>query len=139
MGKTLEQIAMRKKFNINVIGIKQIIPDMSSPESIPDTDSGMTLNPGGNFLIKESDILIVLGTIDDVEKLELDNTDNVAYITQTTLSLDDTSEIISALKEKFPSIYARRVIDVRSRSVFGNSGPRLAMALDNDDFCAAPP
>lgn len=40
----------------------------------------------------------------DVEKLELNNTENVAYITQTTLSLDDTSEIIGALKDKFPSI-----------------------------------
>ncbi|MCC3862326.1 4-hydroxy-3-methylbut-2-enyl diphosphate reductase [Pseudemcibacter aquimaris] len=40
----------------------------------------------------------------DVEKLELSNSDNVAYITQTTLSLDDTSEIIEALKGKFPSI-----------------------------------
>lgn len=69
IGKTLEQIAMRKKFNINVIGIKQIIPDLSSLDSLPESDSGLTLNPGGNFLIKESDILIVLGTIDDVEKL----------------------------------------------------------------------
>mgnify|MGYP002633046093 CR=1 FL=1 len=40
----------------------------------------------------------------DVEKLILKNSDNVAYITQTTLSLDDTSEIIEALKNKFPSI-----------------------------------
>ncbi len=41
---------------------------------------------------------------EDVEKLELASTDNVAYITQTTLSLDDTSEIITALKSKYPSI-----------------------------------
>ena len=69
IGKTLEQISIRKKFNINVIGIKQIIPDMSATDSLPDPDSGLTLNPGGNFLIKESDILIVLGTVEDVEKL----------------------------------------------------------------------
>lgn len=42
--------------------------------------------------------------IEDVKKLSFENIDNVAYITQTTLSLDDTSEIISALKIKFPSI-----------------------------------
>ena len=60
---------MRKKFNINVIGIKQIIPDLSSSESGSINDSGLSLNPGGNFLIKESDILIVLGTIKDIEKL----------------------------------------------------------------------
>lgn len=41
---------------------------------------------------------------DDVEKLNIKNPDNVAYITQTTLSLDDTSVIIKALKDRFPSI-----------------------------------
>lgn len=69
IGKTLEQIAIRKKFNINVIGIKQIIPDRASVENGTVSDSGLTLNPGGDFLIKESDILIVLGTNEDIEKL----------------------------------------------------------------------
>jgi len=69
VGKTLEETDMRKKFNINVIGIKQIIPDRSSADGGPFNDSGLSLNPGGNFLIKESDILIVLGTIQDIEKL----------------------------------------------------------------------
>lgn len=41
---------------------------------------------------------------EDVRKLDLKNEDNVAYITQTTLSLDDTSAVIEALKDKFPSI-----------------------------------
>lgn len=49
---------------------------------------------------------------EDVEKLELKNTDNVAYITQTTLSLDDTSAVISALKDKFPSIKDPRKEDI---------------------------
>lgn len=49
---------------------------------------------------------------EDVEKLSLKNTDNVAYITQTTLSLDDTSEIISALKVKFPSIQDPKKEDI---------------------------
>ncbi|MCF8474768.1 MAG: 4-hydroxy-3-methylbut-2-enyl diphosphate reductase [Emcibacter sp.] len=40
----------------------------------------------------------------DVEKLELLDENNVAYITQTTLSLDDTADIIAALKVRFPSI-----------------------------------
>lgn len=41
---------------------------------------------------------------EDVEKLVLNDEQNVAYITQTTLSLDDTSEIITALKNRYPSI-----------------------------------
>ena len=76
VGKTLEQIAIRTKFNINVIGIKQIIPDKASIDKGIVSDSGLTLNPGGDFLIKESDILIVLGTNKDIEKLhdKLNNT-----------------------------------------------------------------
>jgi 4-hydroxy-3-methylbut-2-en-1-yl diphosphate reductase len=52
------------------------------------------------------------GTIDliqdgqDVELYELDNNKKIAYITQTTLSVDDTKNIIQALKKKFPQIKA---------------------------------
>lgn len=48
--------------------------------------------------------ITLVETPQDVENLELENSDNVAYITQTTLSLDDTAEIIAALKSKFPHI-----------------------------------
>jgi len=52
------------------------------------------------------------GTIDliqdehDVEKYELDQNEKIAYVTQTTLSVDDTKNIIMALKKKFPQIKA---------------------------------
>ena len=48
----------------------------------------------------------------DVAKLTLENVDNVAYITQTTLSLDDTAEIIAALKTRFPAIRDPRKEDI---------------------------
>lgn len=51
-------------------------------------------------------------TPQDVAKLELKNTGNVAYITQTTLSLDDTADIILALKDKFPGIRDPRKEDI---------------------------
>ena len=50
------------------------------------------------------------GTIDliqdeyDVESYELDQNKKVAYVTQTTLSVDDTKSIIDALRKKFPEI-----------------------------------
>ena len=50
------------------------------------------------------------GTIDliqdeyDVETYELDQNKKIAYVTQTTLSVDDTKNIITALKKKFPKI-----------------------------------
>ncbi|MDA9077480.1 4-hydroxy-3-methylbut-2-enyl diphosphate reductase [Candidatus Pelagibacter sp.] len=40
----------------------------------------------------------------DVELYELDNNKKIAYVTQTTLSVDDTKNIIKALKKKFPHI-----------------------------------
>ena len=47
----------------------------------------------------------LIETIDDAEALEGGNfTKPLAYITQTTLSVDDTAEIINCLKEKFPKI-----------------------------------
>ena len=47
----------------------------------------------------------LIETIDDAEALEVGNfTKPLAYITQTTLSVDDTAEIINCLKEKFPKI-----------------------------------
>ncbi len=42
--------------------------------------------------------------IEDVTLLELPSDDDIAYITQTTLSIDDTIDIIAALKKKFPNI-----------------------------------
>ncbi len=60
IGKTLQELRIRNKYNVNVIAIKQIIPDKTTINSDPASDSGLTLNPSGDFIIKESDILIVL-------------------------------------------------------------------------------
>ncbi len=43
-------------------------------------------------------------TIKDIEALEVEDPEKVAYITQTTLSLQDTREMVEALRRKFPSI-----------------------------------
>jgi len=43
-------------------------------------------------------------SLEDVEKLEIDNSEKVSYLTQTTLSLNDTRQIVDALKKKFPAI-----------------------------------
>lgn len=51
-------------------------------------------------------------TPEDIDKLDLKETDNVAYITQTTLSLDDTADIIAGLKKKFPSIQDPKKEDI---------------------------
>ncbi len=43
-------------------------------------------------------------TMEDIEALEVENPEKVAYITQTTLSLQDTREMVEALRRKFSSI-----------------------------------
>ncbi len=50
--------------------------------------------------------------VDDVEALEVADENQVAYVTQTTLSVDDTREIIEALKTRFPSIVGPDVRDI---------------------------
>jgi 4-hydroxy-3-methylbut-2-enyl diphosphate reductase len=51
-------------------------------------------------------------TVEDVESLVPETPDKLAYITQTTLSVDDTRGIILALKTKFPSIIGPDVRDI---------------------------
>ena len=51
-------------------------------------------------------------TIKDIEALEVEDPEKVAYITQTTLSLQDTREMIAALKERFPSIQGPPSADI---------------------------
>ncbi|MBF2760127.1 MAG: 4-hydroxy-3-methylbut-2-enyl diphosphate reductase [Ectothiorhodospiraceae bacterium AqS1] len=48
----------------------------------------------------------------DVAALEVDSPERLAYITQTTLSVDDAAETISALKERFPTIQGPRKSDI---------------------------
>ncbi len=48
--------------------------------------------------------IFVVGTVEEVSYLKIPDEKKVGYITQTTLSLDDTAEIITALKERFPEI-----------------------------------
>ncbi len=48
--------------------------------------------------------VVLVETVEDVARLEVPNAEALAYCTQTTLSLDDTAEIIKALEARFPSI-----------------------------------
>lgn len=50
--------------------------------------------------------------VDDVAVLELAQPENVAYTTQTTLSVDDTRAVIAALRERFPAIQGPRHDDI---------------------------
>jgi 4-hydroxy-3-methylbut-2-enyl diphosphate reductase len=58
------------------------------------------------------DSIVLVETIEDVEKLEVPDPDRVAHISQTTLSVDETRTIIAALREKFPNITGPRTDDI---------------------------
>jgi 4-hydroxy-3-methylbut-2-en-1-yl diphosphate reductase len=51
-------------------------------------------------------------TVEDVDRLEVGNPAQLAYVTQTTLSVDDTRQIIAALKARFPDIRGPDVRDI---------------------------
>jgi 4-hydroxy-3-methylbut-2-en-1-yl diphosphate reductase len=55
---------------------------------------------------------VLVQSVADAEALELADPDRVAYITQTTLSVDETGEIITALRRRFPSIRAPKRDDI---------------------------
>ncbi len=58
------------------------------------------------------DAMILVETTEDVERLDVEGGSRVAYISQTTLSVDETREIIAALKAKFPQIAGPRTDDI---------------------------
>ena len=50
------------------------------------------------------DAIVLVSTIEDVQDLVVSDPGKIAYLTQTTLSLEDTKEIIAALRQRFPMI-----------------------------------
>jgi 4-hydroxy-3-methylbut-2-enyl diphosphate reductase len=55
---------------------------------------------------------LLVETVDDVDRLEVPDPERVAYVTQTTLSVDDTRAIIERLQERFPGIVGPRTEDI---------------------------
>jgi len=58
------------------------------------------------------DHMVLIETEEDVEDLEVADPDRVAYLTQTTLSVDETDRIIRRLRERFPNVTGPRTDDI---------------------------
>ena len=56
--------------------------------------------------------IVLIESVDDVERLEVEDPSKVAYISQTTLSVDETRAIITRLRERFPAIIGPRTDDI---------------------------
>ena len=69
----------------------------------PEVEGTMGQVDGGMYLVE---------TVGDVEILQVRDPQALAYVTQTTLSLDDAAEVISALKRRFPTIAEPKKADI---------------------------
>lgn len=69
----------------------------------PEVEGTMGQTEEGMYLVE---------TVADVDKLVVTKPDMLAYVSQTTLSVDDTADIIAALKAKFPSIIEPKKGDI---------------------------
>ncbi len=58
------------------------------------------------------DAIILVESAEDVAALDLPADTKLAYVTQTTLSVDETASVIAALRERFPNIYAPKREDI---------------------------
>ena len=69
----------------------------------PEVEGTMGQSNGGIYLVE---------TPDDVQKLVVTDENNLAFVTQTTLSIDDATTIIAALKARFPTIVGPKKDDI---------------------------
>ena len=69
----------------------------------PEVEGTMGQCDGGVYLVE---------TIDDVGRLAVRNPANLAYVTQTTLSVDDAAGIVAALRQRFPKIVGPKKDDI---------------------------
>lgn len=56
--------------------------------------------------------MILVETVEDAETVTPDDPDNLSYVTQTTLSVDDTADIIAVLQRRFPNMVGPRKEDI---------------------------
>ncbi len=69
----------------------------------PEVEGTMGQSKEGMYLVE---------TPDDVKKLNVEDAEKLAFVTQTTLSMDDASLVISALQTRFPNIHAPKSDDI---------------------------
>lgn len=58
------------------------------------------------------DSIVLVETVDDAQRLEVEDGEQVAYLTQTTLSVDDTGDVVDGLRERFPDLVGPPSADI---------------------------
>lgn len=84
-------------------GTKAILIGHKGHPEVEGTMGQYSNEDGGIFLIEK---------VEDIARLPIQENDDLTFMTQTTLSLDDTAETIAALKEKYPAIQGPHKNDI---------------------------
>ena len=84
-------------------GTKAILIGHKGHPEVEGTMGQYSNEDGGIFLIEK---------VEDIARLPMQENDDLTFMTQTTLSLDDTAETIAALKEKYPAIQGPHKNDI---------------------------
>ena len=66
----------------------------------------------GQYDLSHGGMMYLVETVDDVQQLAVKNPNQLFYVTQTTLSMDDTAIVIAALRDKFPNIRGPKKDDI---------------------------
>lgn len=69
----------------------------------PEVEGTMGQSQGGMYLVE---------TVEDVAQLQVTSPDSLSFVTQTTLSVDDATTVINALKQRFPEIQGPKKDDI---------------------------
>ena len=62
--------------------------------------------------VDDNDKTFLVQNLGDIDRLRIKNTEKISYVTQTTLSIDETKEIINKLKKKYPNISGPNKSDI---------------------------
>jgi len=62
--------------------------------------------------VDDNDKAFLVQNLGDIDRLSFENTEKISYVTQTTLSIDETKEIINKLKTKYPNISGPNKSDI---------------------------
>ncbi|WP_386691253.1 4-hydroxy-3-methylbut-2-enyl diphosphate reductase [Lonepinella sp. MS14434] len=84
-------------------GTKAILIGHQGHPEVQGTMGQYNNDDGGIFLVED---------VEDITKLKLRDDEDLTFMTQTTLSIDDTADVIDALKQKYPSIQGPRKNDI---------------------------
>ncbi|WP_439258117.1 4-hydroxy-3-methylbut-2-enyl diphosphate reductase [Lonepinella sp. BR2271] len=84
-------------------GTKAILIGHNGHPEVQGTMGQYSNDDGGIFLVED---------VEDIAKLKLRDDEDLTFMTQTTLSIDDTADVIEALKQKYPSIQGPRKNDI---------------------------